>query len=121
MAIADSVTRLSSTLLSIVHTRLELAVTEIEEESLRLVSYLLLALAAMFCVSLTLLLAVFLVIAIYWDTHRIGAIVTLMVIFGAASAIILLGVRSSFKKKPKLMAHTINEFKRDYERLHASK
>lgn len=118
MAIADSISRLASTFLSLAHTRLELASVELEEERQRLFSYVLLGLAALFCISVAALLTVFLVVAIFWDTHRIAAILTLIAIFGVISLFIVVGLRQSFQNKPRFMGHTLNEFKRDYEKMH---
>ena len=49
MVTAESAARLAASLLAILHTRVELAATEIEEESLRYFSCLILSLAALFC------------------------------------------------------------------------
>lgn len=120
MAIADSLARLASTLVSIVQTRLELATVELEEELQRLLSYLMMAVAALFCLGVSLLLGIFLIVVLYWDTHRIAAMLSLIALFGVTSLLLAWGLRRNFQKKPKFLTHTLNEFKRDREKLHAT-
>ncbi|WP_136418848.1 phage holin family protein [Herbaspirillum sp. ST 5-3] len=117
MVIAESVARLAATLLAVVQTRVELAATEVEEESLRYFSYLLMSLAAMFCLGIAVVLAVFLAVILYWDTHRIGILLTLIALFGLAGAMIGLRVQRQFRVKPKLLGHTMTELSRDTEAL----
>lgn len=110
MAIAPALGRMAAILVAIVQTRLALAALEMEEESLRLLSYLALA---MLCVSLAILLGAFLVIVLFWDTHRIGAIVGSAGFFAALGVGLGLGVRASMRHKPKLLSFTLAELNKD--------
>lgn len=117
MAIVESVSRLAGTFISILQTRLELIAIEVEEESLRFFSYFFFALAAMFCIGMALLLGVLLIVVIYWDTHRVPVLVSLMAFFAFSSAMIMLGVRKHYRMKPRMLSHTLAELSRDIERL----
>lgn len=117
MAIVESVSRLAGTFIAILQTRLELIGVEVEEESLRFFSYLILALAAMFCIGMALLLGVVLTIVIYWDTQRMGVLITLMVLFALSGAAIMFGVRRNYRMRPKILSHTLKELSRDIDRL----
>lgn len=117
MVIAESVTRLAATLIAIVQNRVRLAAAEMEEEVLRYFSTLLFSLAAMFCLGVAILLAVALVVVLYWDTHRIGILTTLMVLFGVVGATLGWQVRNQFRAKPVLLAHSMAELSRDQELL----
>lgn len=117
MAIVESVSRLAGTFIAILQTRLELIGVEVEEESLRFFSYLILALAAMFCIGMALLLGVVLTIVIYWDTQRMGVLITLMVLFALSGAAIMFGVRRNYRMRPRILSHTLKELSRDIERL----
>ena len=77
----DSLRALLATLVAMAHTRVELFGTEIEEEVRRVVALLLGGLAVLALISLALLFSGLVVIAIYWDTHRLAATV------GVATAI----------------------------------
>lgn len=117
MAIVESVSRLAGTFISILQTRLELIAIEVEEESLRFFSYFFFALAAMFCIGMALLLGVLLIVVIYWDTHRVPVLVSLMAFFAFSSAMIMLGVRKHYRLKPRMLSHTLAELSKDIERL----
>ena len=120
MALGESIAKMASTLLAMLQTRLELAAVELEEEALRLFSWLLLALAALFCAFVAILLVVLLIVAIYWDTNRIGVISALIAFFGVSATLIGLGIRSGFRSKPRLLAHTRAELAKDIDRLSPS-
>ncbi|MDL2284661.1 phage holin family protein [Oxalobacter sp. OttesenSCG-928-P03] len=117
MGILRNVTRMASTLLAIFHTRVELFSVELQEEAQRLLSYLILSLIALFCVMMTFLLTIFLVIVLFWDSWRILAISGLIACFAGAAILIWLGIRSSYRKKPRMLAYTRSEIARDIERL----
>ncbi len=115
MAIMESVGRLASTFVSIIQTRLELAAVEMEQESRRLLSYLLLSLLALFFVAMALVLLSFLVVLLFWDTHRIAAVLGLTGLYAALGLMLGLGVRNSFANKPRLLSYTIAELHKDLD------
>ena len=117
MVLAESVARLAATLLAIVQTRVELAATEVEEESLRYFSYLMLSLAAMFCLGMAIVLGTILLVVIYWEDNRIGILLTLTLLFTAGGIVLGLRVRSQYRQKPKLMTDTMTELARDTDML----
>ena len=117
MMIAESASRLAATLLAIVQNRVELASTELEEESLRYFSCLMLSLAAMFCLGIAVVLGIMLAVVLYWDSHRVAVLAVLMVLFGAAGLAIALRVRRQYQSKPRLLGHTMAELSRDSDLL----
>lgn len=117
MVLAESVARLAISLLAIAQTRVELVATEVEEESLRYFSYLLLSLAALFCIGMAVVLGVLLAVVLFWDTHRVGILLTLIALFGIAGVTMGLRLRSRYRVKPKLLAHTVTELSRDTDML----
>lgn len=108
---------MASSLLAIFQTRIELFTVELQEEVQRLLSYFILAIIALFCIAITFALGIFLVIVLFWDSYRILVICGLMVIFALAALFIFLGIRNSFRNKPKMLAHTRNEIEKDLMRL----
>lgn len=78
----------SALLLDLLETRLALFASEIEAELERVRASAFLLLGATACLVLALNLLVFLVIAAFWDTHRLLAI--------GLSALVLLGVACAF-------------------------
>ena len=115
--IAESAARLAASLLTILQTRVELVAAEVEEESLRYFSYLMLSLAALFCLGIAVVLAVMLAVVLFWDSHRIGVLLTLIILFGAAAAMLALRLRRHYRLKPPLLGHTVHELTRDTDLL----
>ena len=113
MAIFESVGRLGSTLVDMVHTRLELAAVEVEEESQRMLGYLLFGLLSLILFGVAFLLLAFLVIVLFWDTHRVAAVGGMAALFGVAGAVIAMKVKSGFDNKPRLLQNTIEELRKD--------
>ncbi|MFZ6750990.1 phage holin family protein [Undibacterium sp. Ren11W] len=117
MAIVDSVGRLAGTLVGILHTRLGLIAVEVEEEMSRFSSYLLWSLVALFCGGIAVLLGVLLIVALFWDTHRIEVLVTLIAVFAASALILAWRLRNALKNKPRLLAYSLNELSNDVANL----
>jgi uncharacterized membrane protein YqjE len=113
MAITESVGRLGATLVDMVQTRLELAAVEVEEESQRMLGFLLLSLLALFLFGIAMLLVAFLIIIVFWDSYRIPAAAGVATLFLAAAAFVALKVKNGFASKPRLLGHTIAELKKD--------
>jgi len=111
---------MAANLLSILETRAELLSLEIEEEILRFFSYLILSLVALLCFGVAILLAILLIIVIFWDVNRIAVVASLTGFFGIAAIAIGLGVRNCYRKKPKFLSNSLGELSKDVEILRPS-
>ena len=112
-----SVRDLLATALAIVHTRLELVTTEIEEELHRVAEILVWMFVVVFFAGLTVLMLAFVIVVAFWDEHRLLAASLTTLGFLAVTAIGLLVVRAKARARPKLLEATIEEIKRDREAL----
>lgn len=119
MAVMKTLSNLAATLIAALRTRLELAAIEIEEASLRFLSYLLLALAALFCLGLAVIQAVLLIVVICWETNRILALALLTGFFACAGLAIIWGMRRHFQNNPRLFSHSLAELDADAAALRA--
>ncbi|MFZ6743017.1 phage holin family protein [Undibacterium sp. JH2W] len=113
MAISDSLRQVAATLSNIVHTRLELAAVELEEELARFSSGLLWSLSALFFAGIAILLAILTVVAAFWDTHRYTVLLGLITLFTSLSLGIALWLRNQFNNKPGFLSHSLAELKKD--------
>jgi uncharacterized membrane protein YqjE len=120
MALTESISRLTATILSILQNRLELASIEFQEELLHVFSSLLWSLVALFCLGVAVSILVLLLIITFWDTHRIGVLLTLALTFAVSGILIGLGVRNRHRKQPRLLSHTLNEINQDLDALGAA-
>jgi uncharacterized membrane protein YqjE len=117
MAIAESLARMGRTLLGVIHTRLELISVEVEEELVRLASYLVLALIALFCGGIALLLLILFVVVLFWDSYRTEVLCLLILLFGGAAAGLGWYLRRAWRNKPRLLAHSLSELREDARTL----
>lgn len=112
-----SIKHLAQTLLGAARTRLEILATEIEEERIRLEQMLLVALGAVFCLGLGIVLSVAYVVVFFWDTHRLAAVGILAAGFLAAGVVFGLILRDKAKTRPKPFAITRGELAKDRDLL----
>jgi uncharacterized membrane protein YqjE len=116
----DSLTAFSATLVSIVHTRLQLLSTEIEEDRTRLFSLVLLLVAALFCIVIGLVLATILIVFMLWETHRLLALTSVASLFLLAGFVISWLAIQKIKTKPKLFSTSLQELVKDKGALESS-
>jgi len=116
----DSVKRLLITLTSIVSTRLELLVNEVQEERLRLAQMLLSALFGLFCFGLGILLLTVFIVILFWDTQRLLVVGLLCLLFFGLAGWIGMSLRNQARTRPKLFSASLAEFARDREFLGGS-
>jgi uncharacterized membrane protein YqjE len=118
--VLDAAKRMLATLIALVHTRLELFTTEIEEEIQRAASILLWGLVALFFGSLTVLMIAVTILIVFWDDNRILAAGLITGTFLVLTALFALLARTRLRAKPRFMAASIEELKRDREALERS-
>jgi uncharacterized membrane protein YqjE len=113
MAITAAVGRIAATLVAMVHTRLELAAVEVQEEAHRLLGYVAWMMLAVFLVAGAFLLAALFVILLFWDSYRLHAVGGMAALFLLAGAAIATRVRASFANRPPLLSATLGELRND--------
>ena len=115
-----SLKNLAASLVSHLHTRLELFATELAEEKLRLTSLLFGAILALFFIFMAIVLAALFVIAAYWDTpYRLHAVALLAVLFLAGAGITGGMVRAKLKSRPRLFEASLAELYKDRQQLNS--
>lgn len=113
----DSVKNLAATLIGMGQTRLELISTEVEEELERLSAMLLWTFTALFCAALVVLLGTLLIVVYYWDTYRLMAISTMLLIFIIAAGLAWRVVFNMSKDRPRIFSATLAELSKDQAQL----
>ena len=112
-----SAVQLFGTVMEAAQTRAELLTTEVEEEIQRVARLLLLGFAALLAGILGALIAGFIVVIVFWDTHRVGAALSVFAVFALAAVICGLAVRRELRARPRLLEATRAELARDVARL----
>ena len=113
----ESLRNLAKTFLAIVQTRIEIFASEIDEERTRLARIALLAAAAAFCLGLAVILLVFFLVVLFWDTDRLLAIGVLAGVFAIGGIAACLGLRAAISQRPKFLSATLAELRKDATRL----
>lgn len=108
---------LLASLLELLQTRLELVAAELEEEEQRLKETALLAIIVFFFASLGITFLTLLVVAIFWESHRLYVLGGFALLYLALSLIASLIVRKKFRSKPRLFSATLSELVKDREHL----
>ena len=117
VGLLKSLRRVMSTLIEIVHTRLELVVTELEEQKLRAVQLATLFFLALFFFSLAVIFGTLAVVMAYWDRNPVVVLGGFAALYLALAIIIGLIWRARAKARPRLLSATLAEFARDREEL----
>ena len=115
----ESLKTLSSSLVGIVHTRLELLSTDIAEEREHLVLLLVMALLALFCLGIGIVLLAILIALAFWESHRLMALGGLTGIFLAAGAGAGWLAMHKARSRPRLFEASLAELSKDRQRLTA--
>lgn len=112
-----SLKNLSATFIAIVHTRLDLLRTDLEEERLRLMSLLLMAFISLFCLCVGVVFFAILIVVALWDTHRILVLGTVAGVFLLSGAILCgLAIRT-LKTMPRMFEASLAELSKDQQQL----
>lgn len=113
----NSLTVLAGSLVSIVHTRLELLSTDLEEDREHLLSLVILSLISLFSLMVGVVLGAILLVVIFWESHRLLALGLLAGFFiFAGLAACAFAVRKA-KTKPRLFLASLLELFKDSEQL----
>jgi len=112
-----SLSALASTLVAIIHTRLDILSTDIEEEREHLLSLVALSLIALFCLMVGVVLMTVLLIVALWETYRLLAIGSLAGLFLTAGLIAWYHVKRKAKAKPRLFLASLLELRKDRQKF----
>lgn len=117
----ESLTRLAASLVSTVHLRLDLLSADIEHARARVLSLLVLAVVAGFCLGVGTVLAMLLIAAAFWETHRILALGLLAGFFLAVGGVLLLVAMHKSSTRSSVFAASLAELAKDRQELFAIK
>jgi uncharacterized membrane protein YqjE len=104
---------LAAALLGLGHTRLELAAVEFEEARARTTQNLALVMVAALCFAFALLAASFLVVVLFWETHRIAALCGVTVVYALVGLLAVWRLAERRKAHAPPFAATLAELERD--------
>lgn len=116
--VMDSVRSFLASWVAVVKTRVEIISVEIEEQREWLLHLIIMAVAALFCISLGLILLTLFVVVLFWETDArrwvLGGFAALYLVGGV---VLWLSLRKKIKSKPRIFSTTAAELGKDYSSL----
>jgi uncharacterized membrane protein YqjE len=109
----QALARAGGSLLGLVRTRLELASVEYQEARERTITRLVLTVVVVIAFAFALLMASALVVVVFWDTHRVAALVALTLGYLALGAGAWWRLKADSSAAPAPFAATLEELERD--------
>ena len=106
-----------SVLVAILYTRLDLATAELEDQGIRLLKLIAAGLVSLLSLFSAFFWATFLVLAFFWDTHRLRALGVIFLIYFILGVVLLIVARNMILSRPKFLSQTLAELRRDVEGL----
>ncbi|MBM3378347.1 MAG: hypothetical protein FJY39_01185 [Betaproteobacteria bacterium] len=117
MGLRQSLLQLGASAALVLRQRLEMFALDLEEEILRIVLVVLGGLLALMLAFLALVFAGFAVVVVYWDVARVQAIVGVFSVFALGCMIVLLQLRSLWRKRAPFLQATLAELRKDLDLL----
>ena len=113
LGLLASIRHFGATIVALLHTRIELLTTEVEEELQRGIYILVWIMLALLFGGLSVLMLAATLIIIFWDDHRILVAALITAAFMTTAVVMVYLANARVKEKPRFMAASIEELKRD--------
>ena len=115
--LSGSLRALGATLVALIGVRAELIAIELQEETGRARQKLILVVLAALFLAMGLLLAAFLVVVLFWETHRMLAAGAVTLLYLGIGGWALVSLREISRNSPTPFAATLSEFANDLKML----
>jgi len=116
-SLLESLRGVAKTFVALVQTRIEIFASEVDEERARVGRILVLAVVALFCLGLAVVLGVLLIAVLFWENNRLLALGILTGVFALGGLIALVALRSAVRDRPKFLSATLAELRKDQKEL----
>lgn len=117
----NSLKNLSLTVIAMIHTRLELIGTDLEEGRERFISLLAMAFISLFTLCFGAVLLSIFIVVVFWDTHRLLVLGSLTGVFLITGAVLGALVLKKLKSMPKMFEATLTELVKDHHEVDISR
>jgi uncharacterized membrane protein YqjE len=117
----NSLKNLTLTVIAMIHTRLELIGTDLEEGRERFISLLAMAFVSLFTLCFGAVLLSILIVVVFWDTHRLLVLGSLTGVFLITGAVLGAIVLKKLKSMPKMFEATLAELVKDHHEIDISR
>jgi|ERR1051325_6087861 uncharacterized membrane protein YqjE len=115
--IVDSIRSFLASWVAVVKTRVDIIAVELEEQREWLEQLVLLAVGALFCISLGLILLTLFVVVLFWESHPLWVLGGFTLLYLGGGLGLWLTLRQKIKAKPRIFSATAAELGKDYSAL----
>lgn len=115
--VIDSIRSFLASWVAVLKTRVDIISVELEEQREWLERLILMALAALFCISLGIILLTLFIVVLFWETARLWVLGGFAVLYLGGGAVLWMLLRQKMKAKPRLFSATSSELAKDYSAL----
>ena len=116
-SLLESLRGVAKTFVALVQTRIEIFASEVDEERTRFGRILVLAVVALFCLGLAVVLGVLFIAVLFWENNRLLALGILTGVFALGGLVALVALRSAVRDRPKFLSATLAELRKDQKEL----
>ena len=116
-SLLESLRGVAKTFIALVQTRIEIFASEVDEERTRFGRILVLAVVALFCLGLAVVLGVLLIAVLFWENNRLLALGILTGVFALGGLVAVVALRSAVRDRPKFLSATLAELRKDQKEL----
>ena len=116
-SLLESLRGVAKTFVALVQTRIEIFASEVDEERTRFGRILTLAVVALFCLGLAVVLGVLLIAVLFWENNRLLALGILTGVFALGGLVAVVALRSAIRDRPKFLSATLAELRKDQKEL----
>ncbi|HTG43354.1 MAG TPA: phage holin family protein [Verrucomicrobiae bacterium] len=115
--IVDTIRSFLASWIAVIKTRVEIISVELEEQREWLEELILLALGALFCLSLGLILLTLFVVVLFWENHPLAVLGGFTILYLGGGIALWIMLRQKIKSKPRIFSATAAELGKDYSAL----
>lgn len=109
-----------ATWVAVIKTRVDIVSTELEEQREWMQQLIILAVAAMFCLSIGLVVTTLFVIMFFWEDHRLIVLGGFSILYLGGGLILSVLLRKRLRSRPRIFSTTAEELTKDYANLQRS-
>ena len=113
----DTMRSFMASWIAVIKTRVEIVSVEIEEQREWLEQLVLLAVAALFCLSLGVILLTLFIVVLFWEKYQLVVLGLFTLLYLGGGVALFLMLKQKMKNKPRLFASTAAELGKDYAAL----
>lgn len=115
--VVDTIRSFLASGVALIQNRVEIISLEIEEQREWLEQLVIMAVGAMFCLSLGLLLLTLFIVVLFWENYRLWVLGGFSLLYLGGGIVLFLMLRNKAKSKPKFFATTAAELSKDHAHL----